>query len=197
MRVQMFVCVVLVGCMVGCGGPSTGGGTPSGTPGGAAGTGETATPASDAAEESAGIAIGLGQPVSEQPASEETSVQPAPADEPAMPVEPAAPAEPDTERVEAKAGVGAKGRSLDEHEGVYVTPAKTLFTVREKVIFEIEVPNALKLYEATNGNPPRTHEEFMSQVIEANGVRLPELPAGQRYVWDPETKELMVERPVR
>jgi hypothetical protein len=112
-----------------------------------------------------------------------------------MPVEEAQ--VPDTERVKAEAGVGAKGRSLDEHEGVLVTPAKTLFTVREKVIFEIEIPKNLQLFEATQGRPPRTHEEFMSQVIEANGVRLPELPPGQRYLYDPETKELMVERPVR
>src|SRR5687768_11564956 len=31
-----------------------------------------------------------------------------------------------TERVEAGVGVGLKGRSLDEHEGIYVTPAKTM-----------------------------------------------------------------------
>ena len=189
MRVRTFFCLMLVSCLSGCSGPSTGGGTPAGVD---AGADQTAAPAPEVPEDSAGIEIGLGQPVDDEAPSE-----PAPATEPAMPAEPAAPAEPATERVEAKAGVGAKGRSLDEHEEFFATPAKTLFTMRERVIFTIEVPNALKLYEAVNGNPPRTNEEFMTQVIQANGVKLPELPPGQRYVWDPETKELMVERPVR
>jgi len=78
-----------------------------------------------------------------------------------------------------------------------VTPAKAYFSARERIVFEIAVPKALQLYEATNGSPPRSHEEFMTQVIEAQGIKLPELPPGQRYVYDPQTKELMVERPAR
>jgi hypothetical protein len=99
-----------------------------------------------------------------------------------------------TQRVKADVGVGKAGRSLDEYEGVIVTPAKALFTVREKAVFQIQIPNALQLYKATNGSNPKTHEEFMAQVIEANSIQLPELPAGQRYVWDPEQGELMVEK---
>jgi hypothetical protein len=53
----------------------------------------------------------------------------------------------------------------------------------------------MQLYEATNGKKPTTHEEFMEQIIRANQIVLPELPAGQRYVYDPETGELMVEKP--
>ena len=102
--------------------------------------------------------------------------------------------EPQTERVQAKAGVGAKGRSLDPHQGLVVTPARTYFTARERLIFEAQVPHALKMYEATHGQAPRTHEEFMAQVIEANQISLPDLPPDRRYVYDPETKELMVER---
>ncbi len=117
---------------------------------------------------------------------------------PATPEQPTTPpAEPGTERVQAKVGVGVKGRSLDEHEGLLVTPAKAYFSARERIVFEIAVPKALQLYEATNGSPPRSHEEFMTQVIEAQGIKLPELPPGQRYVYDPQTKELMVERPAR
>ncbi len=101
------------------------------------------------------------------------------------------------ERVKAERGVGAKGRSLDEHEGLLVTPAKAYFSVRERAVFDIQIPEALKLYKATNGNGPRSHAEFMGQIIEANQIQLPELPAGQRYVYDSETEQLMVERPAR
>ncbi len=99
------------------------------------------------------------------------------------------------ERVKAEQGVGLKGRSLDEHEGVMVTPAKVYFNVREKVIFNIRIPDALNKYKALNGNAPKSHDEFMTQIIEANLIQLPELPAGQRYVYDPQQEELMVERP--
>lgn len=103
----------------------------------------------------------------------------------------------DMERVKAEKGVGVKGRSLDQHEGVLVTPAKAYFSVRERAVFEMQIPQAIKLFKATNGNGPKTHEEFMSQIIDANQIRLPELPAGQRYVYDPEKEELQVERPAQ
>ncbi len=113
----------------------------------------------------------------------------------------AAPAEPapaaDMERVKAEKGVGVKGRSLDQHEGLLVTPAKAYFSVRERAVFEIQIPGALKLFKATNGSGPKSHEDFMAQIIDANQIQLPELPAGQKYVYDVETEELMVERPAR
>jgi len=132
----------------------------------------------------------------EQPAMPEPAVGP----EGASPgqAEPA-PAEPpaDMERVKAERGVGVKGRSLDEHQGMLVTPAKAYFSVRERAVFDIQVPEALKLFKATHGNGPRSHDEFMAQIIEANQIQLPELAAGQRYVYDPEKEELQVERPAR
>jgi hypothetical protein len=101
------------------------------------------------------------------------------------------------ERVKAEKGVGIKGRSLDEHQGMLVTPAKAYFSVRERVVFEIQIPEAVKLFKATNGSGPKSHEDFMAQIVDANQIHLPELPPGQRYVYDPEKEELMVERPAR
>jgi hypothetical protein len=91
--------------------------------------------------------------------------------------------------------VGIKGRSLDEYEGVVVTPAKTLFTVRERVVFEIQIPGALNLFNASEGRNPESHEEFMEKIVQFNQIKLPELPPGQKYVYDPARNELMVERP--
>jgi hypothetical protein len=55
----------------------------------------------------------------------------------------------------------------------------------------------MQLYEATNGRKPRTHEEFMEQIVKFNAIPLPQLPPDCRYIYDPEIGELMVEHPKR
>jgi hypothetical protein len=104
------------------------------------------------------------------------------------------PAEPATERVKAEKGVGAKGRSLDPYQGMVVTPAKAFFSAKERIAFEVQVPNALNLYKATEGQGPKSHEEFMEKIIQFNRIKLPQLPPDARYVYDVETEQLMVER---
>ena len=116
---------------------------------------------------------------------------PAPTATPAAPP----PQESNTERVKAEKGVGIKGRSLDPYEGVLVTPAKAYFSVRERVVFEVQVPHALNLYKASEGQAPKTHDEFMEKIVQANQIQLPPLPPGHKYVYDPMTEQLMVERP--
>ena len=129
------------------------------------------------------------QPPATEPAIGMELTAPAQAPSPATP---AAEAPADMERVKAEKGVGIKGRSLDEHQGMLVTPAKAYFSVRERVVFEIQIPEAVKLFKATNGNGPKSHDDFMAQIIDANQIQLPELPAGQRYVYDLEEEQLMV-----
>lgn len=107
----------------------------------------------------------------------------------------ATPDESATERVKAEKGVGIKGRSLDQYEGVVVTPAKAYFSARERIAFEIAVPHALNLYKASEGHAPKTHQEFMEKIVEFNQIKLPLLPQGHKYVYDPVTEQLMVERP--
>jgi len=106
------------------------------------------------------------------------------------------PAEP--ERVKADVGGGKKGRSLDEFDsGVQAAiagPAKAYFGMREKVVFQNLIPKAMQLYKGMNGNAPKSHDEFMSQIIEANNIQLPELPDGHKYVYDPQKEELMIEK---
>lgn len=97
--------------------------------------------------------------------------------------------------VKAKPGVGIAGRSLDNEEGILVTPAKTLFAVGERMVFEVQIPQALQLFQATEGRKPSSHEEFMSRIVEANRIRLPALPAGHKYQYYPDRGELMVIRP--
>lgn len=108
---------------------------------------------------------------------------------------------PGTERVEAKAGVGKQGQALNQPHmdqpltQPLVVPLRTKVLVEQRLVFDVQIRQALDLYKATNGDFPKTHEEFMREIIDANQIKLPELPAGQRYVWVPETEKLMVERP--
>lgn len=95
----------------------------------------------------------------------------------------------------ATAGVGKKGQKLDQHsdmQKIISGPAAALFRVEQKAVFDIKIPHALNLYKATNGHFPKTHEDFMREIVEFNRIELPELPAGAVYRFDSEKGELWV-----
>jgi len=94
-----------------------------------------------------------------------------------------------------KAGVGSGEKGRGYGAGPIATPAAAYFAAQERVAFDIEIPHALELYKATEGHAPTTHAEFMRSIIEANRIRLPTLPPGHRYLYDPKSERLMVERP--
>ncbi len=93
----------------------------------------------------------------------------------------------------AEVGVGAKGRGYAP--GLVTTPVAVYFAARERIVFEIQVPEAMKLYKATSGNAPQSQEEFMQKIVKENQIRLPDLPEGSRYLYDPATEQLLVEHP--
>ena len=107
------------------------------------------------------------------------------------------PEDPNLERLKAGKGVGAKGRSLDEYEGVYVTPAKALFSAKERIFYEIEFKKNYQLYNATTEDIPKDFEDLKAKVLDPYGLtaKMPALPEGHKYVWDPTIQELLVERP--
>jgi hypothetical protein len=100
-----------------------------------------------------------------------------------------------TVQVPAQAGVAARGRSLDNETGIIVEPAKALFRVQERTVFQIQIPQAMNLFKATEGRSPDSHEEFMAKIIKINNIKLPTLPPGQSYRYDPQRGQLMVVRP--
>jgi hypothetical protein len=113
-----------------------------------------------------------------------------------LPPPPAPPAaqEPETVKKPAAVGVGKKGRGYGK--GVIATPAASLWATREKLAFQVLIPEAMKLFKAMNDNKgPKSHEEFMEKIIKENMIKLPELPEGDRYMYDPKTEQLMVESP--
>jgi len=93
----------------------------------------------------------------------------------------------------AKAGAGKKGRGYGG--GMVTEPIAAHFRIRQKLVFDVQIPEALKLFEAEHGFTPRSHDEFLDEVIEKNNIELPELPEGHSYVFNPVKKELMVRRP--
>jgi hypothetical protein len=111
--------------------------------------------------------------------------------------DPARPADPGPqELVPALPGVGKQGQIVGDGGGPLTTPAAALFKTQQKVVFEIQIRQALQLYQAEHGHYPKTHDEFMERIIQFNRIQLPELPAGHEYVYDPEQGQLMVRRPV-
>ncbi len=101
--------------------------------------------------------------------------------------------EQDLVREKAQVGVGEKGRDIGA--GIISTPIKAYFSAKQQITFNIQIPHAMNLYKATNGRAPNTHEEFMSKIIKANFIQLPQLPPGHKYVYDPKKEDLMVEHP--
>ncbi len=99
------------------------------------------------------------------------------------------------ERVEATVEtVGTKGRSYGG--GIITEPVSQLFKQKDRITL-MQLEQALKLYKAQHGRLPRTHEEFMREIVNnpQYGIRLPELPPGHEYVWDPQQGKLLVQRP--
>ncbi len=106
------------------------------------------------------------------------------------------PPEPGTERVKAQAGVGAKGRSLDNEQGLLVTPVKAFFAAKERIAFEQAFYGQYRLYRATE-DAPKDYDELKAKVLDPYMIKLPPLPPGHKYVWDAANEELQVERPKR
>lgn len=98
----------------------------------------------------------------------------------------------DVERQVAEVGVGKKGRNYGG--GVVSEPIRAMFRTEQRMQL-LQVNQAMQLYKASNGYHPKSHDIFWKEIIEANSIQLPELPEGERYVYDPELEELMVERP--
>ncbi len=95
----------------------------------------------------------------------------------------------------AEAGVGVKGKDYGG-PGFVTTPIQQYFRVQERIAFEAQIPNSMKIYKAQHDNKgPATHEEFMEVIIRENAVPLPELKPGEEYWYDAETEQLMVRMP--
>jgi hypothetical protein len=104
-----------------------------------------------------------------------------------------APKPPPTTTKKAEVGVGKKGHYGGQ--GFVRTPVATYFRAREKITFNVQIPKAMQLFKVQNNNKgPATHEEFMEKIIKAGMIDLPDLPPGERYLYDPKKEELFIEQ---
>jgi hypothetical protein len=108
------------------------------------------------------------------------------------PAESASPRRPGTDLKQAEQGVGEKGHY---EQGIITTPVSVFFSARERIAFEIQIPHAMQFFKALENRNPKDQAEFMQKIIKANGIALPELPPGHRYLYNPKTAQLMVEYP--
>ena len=56
----------------------------------------------------------------------------------------------------------------------------------------MQIQHAVNLYHAMNDRYPANTDEFMREIIQANNIRLPQLPGYQEYAYNPNTNELVV-----
>lgn len=109
------------------------------------------------------------------------------------------PAEPKTETVEIERGFTGKGQygqaGGEKPSDMITVPVGELFAVRERM-FLMQLKQAEDLYKASNDNQmPKTQEDYMEKIVGANMLKLPDLPAGQEYVYDSEAEQLKIKKP--
>jgi hypothetical protein len=89
----------------------------------------------------------------------------------------------------AQVGVGEKGRGYGG--GIITEPIRARFRAEDSINFAA-MEKTISLFKATKGRMPKSHEEFMTEIIEKGAIKLPDLPDGDEYVYDPQAGELMV-----
>lgn len=96
-----------------------------------------------------------------------------------------------------RAGVGATGKgqygvTSEQPISIITTPVSTYFYAQEKTVFDMQIPQALNLFQASEGRFPNSEEEFMQKIIQANQISLPKLPEGDSYFYDVPSHTLMI-----
>jgi hypothetical protein len=124
------------------------------------------------------------KPEADRLRDEEAAAAATPAQEPQMPNQ------------VAKTGVGVQGNSLDGIKGndprmLLAGPVKAYFNAKERIIFDIQLRESEKLFNALQGRDPKSHEEYMKEVV--GQIQLPKLQDGMVYRYHPDSNELWVE----
>lgn len=56
----------------------------------------------------------------------------------------------------------------------------------------LSIQHAMDLYHATNDRYPKDYEEFMTEIVKANSIALPQLPFYQKYGYDEKEHKLVI-----
>ncbi len=95
---------------------------------------------------------------------------------------------------EVTANDPTKGKKSRQAGGYLGAVGHARFYAEHQLIFT-SIKHALNLYWATNGEYPKTHDEFMEKVIKFNQIQLPKLDEGVEYLYDPEDHKLKIHSP--
>jgi len=109
------------------------------------------------------------------------------------------PAEPAASEARKTAEIGDGKKGHYEKFGrmsIFDTTIGTMYRTKENLTYNVLIPQAMKLYQATNERFPRTHEEFKREILDANNIKLPELKEGCRYEYNPEKAVMEVVYPI-
>jgi DNA repair exonuclease SbcCD ATPase subunit len=98
----------------------------------------------------------------------------------------------ESDRKKAAVGMGEKGRSYGNN--LIAVAAASLWSTKERLAL-MQIEHDMNIYKGLHGDFPKTHEEFMKNIIEENHIKLPVLHEGQKYEYDPETETLMIRKP--
>jgi hypothetical protein len=99
------------------------------------------------------------------------------------------------DREKAQTGVGQKGSGYGG--GVITEPVRQYFRAQEAITFSIQIPEGMKLFQAEHNRYPKDWKEFEREILKPADIVLPDLPPGDKYVYDAKEHELMVEHPRR
>jgi hypothetical protein len=110
---------------------------------------------------------------------------------PTPPPQPVGPPKPPAYYEKAQVGVGAQGRGYGG--GLITEPVRQYFRMRQQINF-LMVDKALHDFKMLQERLPRDQQEF-DKLMKEYGVQLPRLEPGERYIYDPQKGELLVEHP--
>ncbi|MFO0941013.1 MAG: hypothetical protein U0930_09610 [Pirellulales bacterium] len=85
---------------------------------------------------------------------------------------------------------GAKLRDNNDAQKIVTGAPGVLLDVKLDTVFNIQIPQALQLFKASEGKVPKNHADFVAKVLEPNNLKLPELIDGMVYQFNPEREEL-------
>ena len=91
--------------------------------------------------------------------------------------------EQNTESSPARVGFGAKGH-YDSNDYVSVV-VSSQFRIEERITL-LNIKRGMDGFRALHSRYPKDGEEFFKEVIDENGISLPDLPAGQIYGYNPD-----------
>jgi hypothetical protein len=130
------------------------------------------------------------------PAAQSPAVpsQPAPAQPaPQTQGQPAAQEQPSgqTEMMTLGANTGVQGQGYGG--GLITEPVHQFFSMRNLITWD-QIKHDMDIWQAIHNRWPKDAQEFQKEILEPANIELPELPPGNRYVYNPKSGELLVAR---